>query len=111
MSDSNSNNLNPRPIVNVDTPALAGCVPRLDRATEVLPQTVGDSMGLDGACDRVDSGKTAQSIPTTIADDGDPNGQNDDENTPSEQKTSVSPEGPSAFDEFYWIRHRWGFSN
>jgi len=26
----------------VDTPALAGCVPRLDRATEVLPQAVGD---------------------------------------------------------------------
>lgn len=31
--------------VDVDTPALAGCVPRLDRATEVLPQAVGDSIG------------------------------------------------------------------
>lgn len=26
--------------VNVDTPAQAGCVPRLDRASEVLPQAV-----------------------------------------------------------------------
>ena len=46
-----------KPNVNVDTPALAGCVPRLDGASEVLPKAVGDSIGLGGGVDPVEFSK------------------------------------------------------
>ncbi|MEQ1839487.1 MAG: hypothetical protein ABL994_03670, partial [Verrucomicrobiales bacterium] len=43
------------PNVNVATPALAGCVPRLDGASEVLPQAAVEVTGLNGLRDRVGS--------------------------------------------------------